>query len=438
MPAVGAPLSDWLQWLETLSPKEIDLGLDRVRQVLERLSLPLPDDVLLIAGTNGKGSCTVIADALLRAAGKRVGRYTSPHISRYNERIVVNGATVDDAAIIAAFGQVDAARGDLPLTYFEFGTLAALVVFAQADLDVWLLEVGLGGRLDATNAVEPTASLITNISLDHCDWLGDDIESIAAEKAGVMRPAKPTVFGSDALPDAIAARADACGAILLSAGEDYAVERDAAGGGWRWRGPSRMLAPLVRPGLRGDFQIDNAAAVLMLLEAAGLAGGLDVDLVNRVLPDVALAGRLQRLSEPGAEWLLDVAHNPAAARKLAETIAATTADDAASNAAGGEMTAIVGILDDKDVDGILAPLLPCVSRWVAMRADSRRAVAAGELARRIANLSGSGCLVAESTAAAVEFARRRTSENDRILVTGSFFTVAPVIDYLAAGPRTWT
>ncbi len=430
----GAPLSDWLEWLETLSVKEIDLGLERVTQVLERLALPFPGSVLLIAGTNGKGSCTAIANALLLGGGKRVGSYTSPHISNYNERIVVNGVAADDATIIAAFRHIETLRGELSLTYFEYGTLAALVVFAQSDLDVWLLEVGLGGRLDATNAVEPTASLITNISLDHCGWLGHDIETIAVEKAGVMRAGKPTVFGSLSLPDAIPQQAARCGADLLLAGVDYSVERDVAAGRWRWRGPSRAIEALRRPGLQGEFQIDNTAAVLMLLETAGLAGELNAELVNRVLPTVSLPGRLQRLSVLGAEWLLDVAHNPAAAEMLAETIARR----AASGGSDRELIAIVGLLNDKDAAGIIEPLMPYVSCWIAVTADSRRAVAAGELARQVANLSESGCLIAESTAAAIEFARHQASENDRILVTGSFFTVAPVIDYLAACPQTKT
>ena len=199
----GAPLSDWLTSLESLSPTEINLGLERVQLILERLNLPRPAHVLLIAGTNGKGSSVAMTDALLRASGLHVGAYTSPHIRHYNERIVVNGIAASDAEIIAAFESIEALRGDTELTYFEFGTLAAAVVFAAAELDVWVLEVGLGGRLDASNAIPPTASLITNISLDHCDWLGDDIETIAAEKAGIMRRGIPTVYGDPDVPEAI-------------------------------------------------------------------------------------------------------------------------------------------------------------------------------------------------------------------------------------------
>ena len=288
-----APLSDWLAWLETLSPTEIDLGLERVEQVLQILDLPVADEVLLIAGTNGKGSSVTMAEALLRATGKQVGAYTSPHIHHYNERIVVNGEAADDATIIAAFQKVDAARGNLQLTYFEFGTLAAAVIFADAKLDVWILEVGLGGRLDATNALQPTASLITNVALDHCDWLGDTVEAIAREKAGVMRPDCPVVFGSTNMPEAIAQAADERGARLYRAGAEFDAT-ETTNGQWVWRGAGREISALRKPGLQGAFQVDNAAAVLMLLHAAGLADGMDSALLNQVLPAVALHGRLQQ------------------------------------------------------------------------------------------------------------------------------------------------
>jgi len=428
----GAPLSEWLAWLETLSPTEINLGLERTEQVLERLELPRPPHVLLIAGTNGKGSSVAMTDALLRASALRTGAYTSPHISRFNERIVLDGVPASDADIIAAFERVEAARRDIELTYFEFGTLAAAVVFAAADLDVWILEVGLGGRLDATNAIDPTASLITNVSLDHCDWLGHDVESIAFEKAGVMRPGIPTVFGDKKVPASVVRQASKSDAILLQAGRDFDFDSQESGA-WSWHGPSRAIENLHPPGLLGEFQKGNAAAVLMLLEAAGLSAAVDTDLINRVLPDVSLAGRLQRLTVdtegyPANEWLLDVAHNPAAAEVLAMTLAAIRTD--------GETIAIVGLLDDKDVEGVVGPLLPQVNQWIAMTADSQRAITANELGGRIANLAGRACLVAESTAAAIELARRTASENDRILATGSFFTVSPILEQLASLSRT--
>jgi len=430
----GAPLSDWLTSLESLSPTEINLGLERVQLILERLNLPRPAHVLLIAGTNGKGSSVAMTDALLRASGLHVGAYTSPHIRHYNERIVVNGIAASDAEIIAAFESIEALRGDTELTYFEFGTLAAAVVFAAAELDVWVLEVGLGGRLDASNAIPPTASLITNISLDHCDWLGDNVETIAAEKAGIMRRGIPTVFGDPDVPEAIRRQADASGATLLLPGRDF--ERQVSENQqWSWRGPSGELQGLQPPGIAGDVQLKNAAAVLALLDVAGLLDAVDAELINTVLPTVTLAGRSQRLLVAGLgcennEWLLDVAHNPAAAEVLGKTLAAKQSP--------GATIAIVGLLNDKDVAGVIGPLAEHVDTWIAITAASQRAIPANELARKISNIAGKACLVAESPLEAVEFARRNASENDRILATGSFFTVGPILDQLTTESRPKT
>ncbi len=438
----AAPLSDWLMWLETLSPTEIDLGLERVRLVLGRLELPRPEQLLLIAGTNGKGSSVAMADALLRACGQRVGAYTSPHVHRYNERIIVNGAAADDATIIAAFEAIEAVRGDTELTYFEFGTLAAAIIFASADLDVWILEVGLGGRLDACNAFEATVSLISNVSLDHCDWLGRDVESIAAEKAGVMRRGVCTVFGDSEVPAAIKASARSSGAILLLADRDFEfhLEKD---GKWNWRGPSGDFRALLPPGLAGEFQIRNAAAVLAMLDVVGLADSLDAERINAVLPNIRLMGRSQYLTvdaldgDEGAglergdtQWIIDVAHNPAAAKMLARTLRTSRSAD--------RTIAIIGLLQDKDVAGVVGLLAEQVQQWITITPDSHRAVAADELARQISSITGADCHAAESPADAIELARHCTSENDRILVTGSFYTVAPVLELLTAISRPKT
>ena len=280
----GAPLSEWLRWLETLHPDEIELGLERIQDVLDRLSLRLPDHVFLVAGTNGKGSCVAIADALLRAAGFNTGVYTSPHIIDYNERIAVGGSPASDEDIVAAFETVENARQGIPLTYFEYGTLAAVVLFSEADLDAWILEVGMGGRLDATNAVAHTAALITNVALDHCDWLGEDIESIAREKAGIMRRDSPVVFGSTDVPEAIVTQAEKVGAKLLLRDRDFSLEG------------------VPQPGLDGSFQVGNAAAVLAMLNASGIAAATDPELVAAVLPQVRLTGRGQRIEQNGTEW----------------------------------------------------------------------------------------------------------------------------------------
>ncbi|MDH5500624.1 MAG: bifunctional folylpolyglutamate synthase/dihydrofolate synthase, partial [Gammaproteobacteria bacterium] len=266
------------------------------------------------------------------------------------------------------------------------------------------------------------AGLITNISLDHCEWLGADVETIAVEKAGVMRRGKPAIFAGIAAGQTISRLAREKGAKLLVAGQDFeAVDND--DGSWTWRGPARELRALKKPGLKGAFQVGNAAAVLALLDAAGLGDRINPELVNRVMPTLSVTGRLQELRVDDRTWLFDVAHNPAAAEALASTLATMPS--------GGELIAIVGVLADKDVAGVIAPLTSRVDRWVAMTADSHRALAADDLARQVSNLSGKPCLVAGSAAAAIKFARRSASENDRILVTGSFFTVGPVLNQLA-------
>jgi len=417
--SAGKPLSDWLSWLETLSPTEIDLGLERVERVLDRLSPRLPKTVFNVAGTNGKGSCVAMLGALLGKSDARVGLYTSPHIVRYNERIRVDGEGATDEQIIAAFESVEAAREDEALTYFEYGTIAALLVFADANVDVAILEVGMGGRLDAVNAVEPDAGLITNIALDHCDWLGEDIETIAAEKAGTMRDGKPVVFGSRDMPRSILDHADTVNADLRALGRDYDWSSD--GTQWSWQGRTHELHELELPGLAGEHQLDNAAAVLALLEVAGFGALLLQDAVNEAFGSLHLDGRMQRI-DAEHHWLLDVAHNPAAASALANTLQ--------TEAHSGRTVAIVGMLDDKDVEGVVGPLANEVDHWIAVAADSPRSVDAGELARRVANSTNAPCFVADSPDIAMNRARELATADDQILVTGSFYLVGPVLNQL--------
>jgi dihydrofolate synthase/folylpolyglutamate synthase len=421
----GAPLSDWLAWLETLSPVEIDMGLERVEAVLQRLPVTRPEHVFIVAGTNGKGSTVAMSEALLRAAGCRVGAYTSPHINHYNERIAIDGQPVDDATIVAAFEAIERVRDSVPLTYFEYGTLAAFVAFSEAGLDAWVLEVGMGGRLDATNVIEPTGALITNVALDHCAWLGEDVETIAVEKAGVMRAGVPVIFGDPEVPRSIVACAEAIGADLRLPSRDYrfSVHDD---GTWDWDGRTHRFGRLPAPGLVGGFQVGNAAAVLALLEAAGPAAALDEARLAATLPQVRLTGRSQRLTVDDREWFVDVAHNPAAAMKLASVLDAEPPRTT---------RAVIGMLDDKDVEGVVAPLDPYVDHWIAVTADSRRAIPDAELARRIANLTGRPCRIAASLDEALDELRQAGVDRDRILVTGSFYLVGPVLEKLGLYSR---
>lgn len=413
------PLSDWLARLETISSREIDLGLERVARVLERLALPQADSVLHIAGTNGKGSSVAMLESLLRPTGARIGCYTSPHILDYNERIRIEGVDATDEQIIAAFERVEAVRDGEELTYFEFGTLAALVVFADAGMDTLILEVGMGGRLDAVNAVEPTAGLITNIALDHCAWLGETIEAIAFEKAGIMRSGKPVVFGALDMPQAISNHANDIGATLHAAGADFEWQVD--GESWSWRGFDTELSGLALPALAGAHQVSNAAAVLALLEATGANDVLDVETVSAALGGVQLEGRIQEIRNK-TRWIVDVAHNPAAAEVLGEALS--------EQAATGRTIAILGMLDDKDVEGVVTHLQPHVDQWVAVAADSERAIDAAELSRRVANATGSACLVGDNLTAAIEHAEETAGPDDRVLLTGSFYLVGPALNQL--------
>jgi dihydrofolate synthase/folylpolyglutamate synthase len=411
----GWPLGKWLALLETFSPQEIVLGLERVEVMLQRMQLRMPGTVFHVAGTNGKGSSVAMLEALLRTTGRRVGCYTSPHLQNYNERIRVDGVDASDADIIAAFAQIEALRADLPLTYFEFGTLAALYVFAQTDVDIAILEVGMGGRLDAVNAVQPSASLITNIALDHCAWLGSTIEAIAAEKAGIMRPNTPVVFGAPDLPQAIVAAANAVQARLLAAQRDYHWSEHQ--GGWNWRGTAHDLTDLGRPSLPGAMQVQNAAGVLALLEAAGFDALLGKAIVDAAFSRLHIPGRMQEI---GGKWILDVAHNPGAATALAATLAARECR--------GRTVIILGMLDDKDVEGFVTAFGAIADAWIAVTAHSPRAIPARELARRVANATDRACLIAATLDAAIDRAAELAGADDRVLVTGSFYVVGAALD----------
>lgn len=412
-------LNEWLQKLESFSPHEIELGLERTAEVLERLALPRPRTVLSIAGTNGKGSSVALTEALLAEDGETVGAYTSPHVRRYNERIAVDKVPASDAEIVAAFEIVNAARADTPLTYFEFGTLAALVVFAERGVDHAVLEVGMGGRLDAVNALDPDAGLITNISLDHCDWLGNDVEAIGREKAGIMRALKPTVFASREIPRSVQDVADQAGAELILAGRDYDWRQ--SDGEWHWWGTRLTLERLRPPALRGDVQFDNAAGVLALLEAAGFDARLERGRVNRALAGLRVEGRMQRVDRE-RQWLLDVAHNEAAAEALAAALR--------PGAQALKTIAIVGMRDDKDVEGLVVALADSVDRWIGVPLDDARSYDVRELARRVANASGKACLEADGLETALAEARAASAPGDRIVVTGSFYLVGPALEAL--------
>lgn len=419
-------LADWLRWQETLHPSAIDLGLDRMRRTLQRLQWRQPScPVVTVAGTNGKGSTVALTSQILRAAGYRVGTFTSPHLIRYNERIVIDGREVSDASLVAAFERIDAARGNDTPTFFEFNTLAALLVFDTAGVDAIVLEVGLGGRLDSVNAVDADVAIVTSIALDHCDWLGPDVESIGREKAGIFRAGKPGIFGSRDMPASIEAVARELGTPLYRLGQEFDWRRD--GDRWSWRGRNTSYDNLPRPALHGELQFDNASAVLCALECLSSRLPVPREAIETGLQNVTLAGRFQvvRRTEPAAaEWILDVAHNPAAAQALAGQLA--------SCPASGRTIAVCGILGDKDIEGIASALRDSFDAWIIVGLAGARSVPVDGLALRLANTGARVEKTAATVAEGCEVAQTMARAGDRIVVFGSFLTVGPALEWLQA------
>ena len=419
-------LSDWLAWQERLHPTTIELGLERPRRVLQRLGWRPPRcPVFVIGGTNGKGSCVVLLDGILGAAGYRVGTFTSPHLVRYNERITVAGREISDASLIAAFERIDAARGDISLTFFEFNTLAALLIFETAGLDAWVLEVGLGGRLDAVNLVDADVAIVSSIALDHCDWLGDDLESIAREKAGIFRADRDAIFGSTQRPRSIDDEARRIGARLRSLGVEFGHTAQ-SGERWSWRGVTQYHSALPYPGLVGAVQLDNAATVLAALECVGDRLPVSPECIESGLRAAHLTGRFQIVapsSGTSAEWILDVAHNPAAAKTLADNLAARFHD--------GRTIGVCGMLADKDVDGVIEQLRDRIDIWIATCASGgARSLSSTALVAKLTQAGVSVAHVADDVADACAHARDIARPNDRIVVFGSFHTVGPALEWL--------
>ncbi|HEV2271288.1 MAG TPA: bifunctional tetrahydrofolate synthase/dihydrofolate synthase [Steroidobacteraceae bacterium] len=428
-------LADWLALQEAAHPKSIDLGLARVGEVARRLGIDRPRcAVITVGGTNGKGSTVAHLEALWLAAGRSVGLFTSPHFLRYNERIRIDGVEVEDAAIIAAFQRIEAARGATSLTFFEYNTLAALQLFAERDVELALLEVGLGGRLDATNLVDADVSVVCSVGLDHRDWLGETVEEIGAEKAGIFRAARPAVLGTASMPASVYAAIARLGAQPIVAERDFAWRVEPAAGGasrWSYRGARLNLADLPPSALAGSIQYRNAATALAALEALAGAGGrsaaaiqvvaaLDTRTVAAGLGRVRLAGRFQIVPGP-IEWILDIAHNPPAAEVLVAQLAERPCQ--------GRTLAVVGILGDKDAAAIAQALAPAIQGWFLCSLDGPRGISAAELARRVGGAVHNPVL-AGSVRAGCEAARAAARAGDRVVVCGSVHTVGPALEWL--------
>jgi dihydrofolate synthase/folylpolyglutamate synthase len=394
------------------------MGLDRVADVRSRMAATLACPVVTVTGTNGKGSTCALLEAMLHAAGHRTGMYTSPHLLTYNERVRIDATPATDDALVAAFNAVEDARADVPLTYFEFGTLAAFWLFARANLAAAILEVGLGGRLDAVNVIDADVAVVTSVDLDHMDYLGPTREDIGREKAGIFRAGRPAVCGEPNPPATLLAQARVLGTPLTLIGRDYGFV--AGDSQWNYWGPGGRRHGLPVPALRGTVQLANAASAIATLDLLRERVHVDAGALRTGLVSVELPGRLQVL--PGRPTIvLDVAHNPHAARALATALATMGFHP--------RTIAVFGMLADKDVDGVAAAMSRRIDRWnVATLPGARgaRATAVGEALLR-AGIATANVRTFDDVASAYRAARDDADEADRIVVFGSFLTVAAAL-----------
>lgn len=416
-------LADWLQYLERLHPAEIKLGLDRVGAVADRMKLDFSGHtVITIAGTNGKGSTAAFLEKLLASSGKAVGVYRSPHLLHYNERITVRGQPVNDTLLCQAFAAIEAKREEIPLTYFEFGTLAALQIFAEAGLDCLILEVGLGGRLDAVNILDADIALITNIALDHTEWLGDNREAIGLEKAGIMRAGKPVLFGDTDMPDSVRQHAEKLGALLYCSGS--AFQDSLTDNQWHWQGfDAKGRKHVLDMNISGDSLLQsfcgNAALALqafVLLEEEFEPLQLEEALRNTRIP-----GRFQLIPRTYT-LVLDVAHNPHAAQKLLANIR--------HSFAGKKLHVLLAMLQGKDHQEFVKILAPQVQQWFLAGLENSRGTATKILYNALQNSGQKRIAVYDTVPEAFQAAEASLDAEDVLLVTGSFYTVAGVLEQI--------
>ena len=428
-------LDAWLDWQSTLNPAEIDLGLERILDVLQRMGLAnqFACPLIMVAGTNGKGSVVSLLESMATAAGHNVACYTSPHIIRYNERIKINGEEIDDASLCQSFERIDQARGEIALTYFEFGTLAAIDLFMRAKPDLVIMEIGLGGRLDAVNVMEPDVSVITSIAIDHVDWLGDNREDIAREKAGIMREHKPTICGEPDVPSSLLEVAQQKSVELFQLGQQYKVEPSASGN-WGLQRSSGSMGDLPRPALQGEFQTGNAATAIMALQALAPRLVVSDDQIRQGLLDVHLQGRFEKLHDQPLV-ITDVAHNPHAVASLVAQLQSQTVE--------GATRIVIAMLADKPVDEVISLLLPVADYWYCAGLDTEtRGLSAQVMSDKIEHALNQNESLAQSPAdvklcpestvkAAIEAAMRDVDPEDRIVILGSFYTVAAATHYFS-------
>lgn len=424
-PPPSVSLANWLDYIETLHPEEIELGLKRIQKVYQQLPvIPETTTVITVAGTNGKGSTVAFLENILLAAGYAVGAYTSPHLLEFNERIRINNIHATDAALVQTFEAIEKARGDeIKLTYFEFTTLAALLFFSnyESNLDIILLEVGLGGRLDATNIIDNDISIITTIDIDHQDWLGTDRESIAREKAGIMRQQTPIVYGDTAIPQAIKSQAKKLHAPLYEYDKNFSISNNPPG--WNWTGEGKTRSGLPFPALLGQHQLRNAATALMALELLTSKLPVSQQAIKSGILATKLAGRFQVMAQ-SPQIIFDVAHNPQATKSLADTLL--------QYKSSGRTLAVAGLLRDKDIEQVLLPMESVVDEWFLADLTEEHHSRGSDVAPLVTALKSINndvrLTACQSAMAAYNSALGIAQPDDRIIVFGSFSTVGGILE----------
>ena len=425
IPTSNSSLNDWLSYLEQLHSQEIDLGLERIKQVAARLDTVWDGIKILVGGTNGKGSTCAMLESIYLAAGYRVGLYTSPHLIHFNERIRLNGLQATDEQIVEQLARIEEVRGDISLSYFEYTTLAAILLFKESNTQVAIFEVGLGGRLDAVNIIDADCSIITSIAIDHVSYLGDSRDKIAWEKAHIYRKDKPAICADPEPPQTLIDYAAEIGADLQLFGRDFNFNGDQLQ--WNFIGKTQRKNALAYPSLRGANQLINAAAALAAIDALKMAVPVPNQSVRQGLLQVDLPGRFQIL--PGQPTtVLDVAHNPHAAAVLQHNLHAMSYFP--------YTTAVFAMLNDKDADEVIKSLAKSIDYWYCATLTGARGVSGQELADKINRLIPKDkdglpqVEVFDTPRLAFEAAKARSQDEDRIVVFGSFLTVADVLEHL--------
>lgn len=426
-PATTLPtsLDAWLDYIEALHSKDIELGLQRVSAVAQRLALSSQFPIITVAGTNGKGSTCAMLAQIYQAAGYRVACYSSPHLISYQERIRINQQMISAADACAAFAAVEQARLDTPLTYFEFGTLAAMWHFQQQQVDVAVLEIGMGGRLDAVNIFEPDCSIVTSIDLDHMEYLGDTREAIGREKAGIFRAHKPAICADHQPPQSLLGYAAELSSQLYLIDHQFSYQTQ--GQHWHFSSSLGRYDDLPMPSLKGQFQLDNASAVMMALQLMQVRLPVEQQVIVQTLPNIVLAGRFQTLRHK-PQVIVDVAHNPHAAKALASNLAQPS--QRIDEGGAGKTMAVMAMLADKDIAQVVQILSPHIDVWHIAALQHPRAASQAELLQAMQAAQIQGIQSHQNIEIAFQQAYKQAAENDRIIVFGSFFTVAAIMRIL--------